>query len=137
MQSNDVRTLLHCALPTAVAGVAGAAVSAAVAGGKGALGAVLGAALVLLFMGSGLVVLLRTARQYPHLFQSMGLLLYTTQILLLMVVLITFKGTSVFNPRCFAFTLLAATLVWIAAQVLSHMKAKIPYVEPEPARTTS
>lgn len=137
MQSNDVRTLLHCALPTAVAGVAGAAVSAAVAGGKGALGAVLGAALVLLFMGSGLVVLLRTARQYPHLFQSMGLLLYTTQILLLMVVLITFKGTSVFNPRCFAFTLLASTLVWIAAQVLSHMKAKIPYVEPEPARTTS
>ncbi|MFJ2606173.1 hypothetical protein ACIQOU_15310 [Streptomyces sp. NPDC091279] len=137
MQSPDVRTLLHCALPTAVAGVAGVAVSAAVAGGKGALGAVLGAALVLLFMGSGLMMLLRTARQFPHLFQSMGLLVYTTQILVLMIVLIVFKGTTAFNPRCFAFTLLAATLVWIAAQVYSHMKAKILYVEPDSARTTS
>ncbi|MEU9312889.1 hypothetical protein [Streptomyces sp. NPDC048256] len=137
MQSNDVRTLLHCVLPTATAGVAGVAVSAAVAGGKGALGAVFGAALVLLFMGGGLVVLLRTARQLPHLFQSMGLLLYTTQILLLMIVLIMFKGTSVFNPKCFAFTLLAATLVWIAAQVVSHMKAKVLYVEPDSARASS
>ncbi|WP_217213156.1 hypothetical protein [Streptomyces sp. AC550_RSS872] len=137
MQSNDARTLMHCALPTAAAGVAGAAVSAAVAGGKGALGAALGALLVLLFMSSGLTVLLRTARQFPHLFQSMGLLLYTTQILLLMIVLIAFRGTSVFNPKCFAFTLLAATLVWIAAQVLSHMKAKIPYVEPDSARASS
>ena len=137
MQSNDVRTLLHCALPTALAGAAGVAVSAAVAGGKGALGAVFGAVLVLLFMGGGLMVLLRTARQLPHLFQSMGLLLYTTQILLLMIVLITFKGTSAFNPKSFAFTLLAATLVWIAAQVRSHMKAKILYVEPDSARTSS
>jgi len=93
--------------------------------------------LVLLFMGGGLMVLLRTARQLPHLFQSMGLLLYTTQILLLMIVLITFKGTSAFDPKCFAFTLLAATLVWIAAQVRSHMKAKILYVEPDSARTSS
>ncbi|MGW0947714.1 hypothetical protein ACWD4O_34895 [Streptomyces sp. NPDC002623] len=137
MQSNDVRTLVHCALPTALAGAAGVAVSAAVAGGKGALGAVFGAALVLLFMGGGLMVLLRTARQLPHLFQSMGLLLYTTQILFLMILLIAFKGTSVFDPKAFAFTLLAATLVWMAAQVRSHMKAKILYVEPDSARTTS
>ncbi|KPH96740.1 hypothetical protein OK074_0833 [Actinobacteria bacterium OK074] len=137
MQSNDVRTLLHCALPTAAAGVVGVAVSAAVAGGKGVLGAVFGAVLVLLFMSSGLVVLLRTARQLPHLFQSMGLLLYTTQILLLMIVLIVFKGTTAFDQKCFAFTLLAATLVWIAAQVRSHMKAKILYVEPDSARTPS
>ncbi|PAZ15279.1 hypothetical protein CLM62_14470 [Streptomyces sp. SA15] len=137
MQSNDVRTLLHCALPTAAAGVVGVAVSAAVAGGKGALGAAFGALLVVLFMTSGLVVLQRTARSLPHLFQMMGLLVYTTQILLLMVVLTTLRGTSAFNPKCFAFTLLAATLVWIAAQVRSHMKAKVLYVEPDSARTPS
>ncbi|MET7851028.1 hypothetical protein AB0D78_34660 [Streptomyces avermitilis] len=137
MQSNDARTLLHCALPTAAAGVVGVAVSAAVAGGKGALGAGFGTVLVLLFMCSGLVVLLRTARSLPHLFQMMGLLLYTTQILLLMILLTVFRGTSVFNPKCFALTLLAATLVWIAAQVRSHMKAKVLYVEPDSARTPS
>lgn len=137
MQSNDVRTLLHCSLPTVAAGAVGVAVSAAVAGGKGALGAVFGSLLVVLFMTSGLVVLQRTARSLPHLFQMMGLLVYTTQILLLMVVLTVLRNTSAFNPKCFAFTLLAATLVWIAAQVRAHMKAKVLYVEPDSARTSS
>ncbi|MEU9631657.1 hypothetical protein AB0D89_33400 [Streptomyces luteogriseus] len=137
MQSNDVRTLLYCSLPTVAAGVVGVAVSAAVAGGKGALGAASGALLVVLFMTSGLVVLQRTARSLPHLFQVMGLLVYTTQILLLMVVLTALRSASAFNPKCFAFTLLVATLVWIAAQVRSHMKAKVLYVEPDSARTPS
>ncbi|MGW0531523.1 hypothetical protein [Streptomyces sp. NPDC003032] len=137
MQSNDARTLLHCALPTAAAGAAGVAVSAAVAGGKGALGATFGALLVLLFMGGGLVVLQRSARSFPHLFQMMGLLVYTVQILLLMVVLTALRGTSAFNSKCFAFTLLAATLVWIGAQLRAHMKAKVLYVEPDTARPQS
>ncbi|WP_149828628.1 hypothetical protein [Streptomyces tailanensis] len=137
MQSHDVRTLLFCSTPTVAAGAVGVAVSAAVAGGKGALGAAFGTLLVVLFMTSGLVVLQRTARSLPHLFQMMGLLVYTTQILLLMVVLTALRGTSAFNPKCFAFTLLAGTLVWIAAQVRLHMKAKILYVEPDSARTPS
>ncbi|MBW5421583.1 hypothetical protein GKQ77_08385 [Streptomyces sp. BG9H] len=137
MQSNDARTLLHCALPTAAAGAAGIAVSAAVAGGKGALGAAFGALVVLLFMGGGLVALQRGARSFPHLFQMMGLLVYTVQILVLMVALTALRGTSAFNHKCFAFTLLAATLVWMAAQVRSHMKAKVLYVEPESARPQS
>jgi ATP synthase protein I len=90
---------------------------------------------VIAFMGAGLAVLQRTARSLPDLFQAMGLLLYTTQILLLAVVLAVFKHTTLFNTKCFAFTLLAATLVWIAAQARAHMKAKILYVEPESART--
>lgn len=137
MQSNDARTLLHCALPTAAVGVAGVAVSAALAGGKGALGAAFGALLVLLFMGGGLVMLQRTARSWPHLFQMMGLLLYTTQILLLMIVLTVIKRVAVFDGKSAAFTLLAATLVWIAAQIRAHMKAKTLYVEPDSARTSS
>jgi ATP synthase protein I len=135
MQSNDVRMLLYSAVPTAAAGVVALAVSAVVAGGKGALGAAFGTLVVIAFMGAGLAVLQRTARSLPDLFQAMGLLLYTTQILLLAVVLAVFKHTTLFNTKCFAFTLLAATLVWIAAQARAHMKAKILYVEPESART--
>ncbi|WP_031050520.1 hypothetical protein [Streptomyces sp. NRRL F-5650] len=137
MQSNDVRTLLHCAVPTVAAGMVGVAVSAAVVGSKGALGAAFGTLLVVLFMVSGLMVLQRTARSLPHLFQMMGLLVYTTQILLLMVVLTALRSSSAFHPKSFALTLLAATLVWIAAQVRSHMKAKVLYVEPDTARTPS
>lgn len=131
MQSNDVRMLVQCAVPTALAGAVAAVVTGVVIGGKGALGAVTGAVVVILFMGIGLYVLQRTAKSLPHLFQAMGLLLYTTQILLLAVFLIAFKNTTLFDPQVFAFTLLGATLVWVASQARAHMKAKIMYVEPE------
>ncbi|GEB50495.1 hypothetical protein SCA03_30460 [Streptomyces cacaoi] len=87
--------------------------------------------MVILFMGMGLYVLQRTAKSFPHLFQAMGLLLYTTQILLLFVVLVVFRDTTLFDTRTFAFTLLGATVVWVAAQGRAYLKAKIMYVEPE------
>ncbi|GAU65478.1 putative ATP synthase accessory factor [Streptomyces sp. NBRC 110611] len=109
------------------------AVSAGIAGGTGAIGAVVGTALVVLVMGAGLVVLQKTAKSFPQLFQMMGLLLYTTQILFVLVFLIAFKDTTLFDTKAFAFTLLGTTLVWIAAQTRGHMKAKILYVDPDSA----
>ncbi|KJY47917.1 MULTISPECIES: hypothetical protein [unclassified Streptomyces] len=131
MRSDDVRSLLQCAVPTAAAGALAAVISAVVAGGKGALGAVIATLLVMLFMGIGFVVLQRTAKSLPHLFQAMGLMLYTAQILLLFVFLAVFKNTTLFHPKAFAITLVATTLVWIGAQTRAHMKAKILYVEPD------
>ncbi|MEV3870470.1 hypothetical protein [Streptomyces sp. NPDC049906] len=143
MPSQDARTVLQVAVPTAAVGAVAAGISAVVAGGKGALGAAVATVVVILFMGVGLVVLQRTARSLPQLFQAMGLMLYTTQILLLFVFMATFKDTELFNPRTFAATLVATTLGWIGAQARAHMKAKILYVEPEdskaekPAKTGS
>ncbi|GGT06751.1 MULTISPECIES: hypothetical protein [Streptomyces] len=131
MPSNDARSLLQTAVPTAVAGAVAAAISGGVAGGKGALGAVVATIVVILFMGIGLLVLQRTAKSFPQLFQAMGLMLYTAQLLLLFIFVAAFKNTTVFNPKAFAITLVATTLVWIAAQTRAHMKAKILYVEPE------
>ncbi|GAO06410.1 MULTISPECIES: hypothetical protein [Streptomyces] len=135
MQSNDARLLLHAVVPTLAIGAVAVAVSGAVAGVTGALGAVIGTVLVLLVMGAGLVVLQKTAKNHPQLFQMMGLLLYTVQILFVAVFLIAFKDTTFFDTKAFAFTLLGATLVWIAAQTRGHMKAKILYVEPDSAGT--
>ena len=131
MPSNDVRNLLQTAVPTAAAGVVAVVVSGVVAGGKGALGAVVGVVLAILFMGIGLYVLQWTANTLPQLFQAMGLMLYVAQLLLLLIFLGVFKGTTLFNARAFAFSLIAATVVWMAAQARAHMKAKIFYVEPE------
>jgi ATP synthase protein I len=131
MPSNDARTLLHTAVPTAAAGVVTVAVSAALAGGKGAIGAAAGTLVVILFMGIGLGVLQRTAKSLPHLFQAMGLVLYTTELLLLFVFVAAFKNTTLFNPRAFAAAVMVATLVWVAAQIRVHMKTKILYVEPD------
>lgn len=99
--------------------------------GEGAIGAAVGTLIVILFMGIGLYVLQRTAKSLPHLFQAMGLMLFAAQILLLFIFLAAFKHTTLFNPKAFAFTLLAGTIVWTVAQTRAHMKAKILYVEPE------
>ncbi|MER7895944.1 hypothetical protein ABTX62_07385 [Streptomyces sp. NPDC096046] len=131
MPSNDARILAQAAVPTAAVGAVAAVVSGVVAGGKGAIGAVVATLIVILFMGIGLYVLQRTAKSLPHLFQAMGLMLYAAQILLLFIFMAAFKNTTLFHPRAFAFTLVAGTLAWIVAQTLAHMKSKILYVEPE------
>lgn len=131
MRSNDVRSLLQTAVPTAAAGAVAAVISGLVVGGKGAVGSIVATVVVILFMGIGFVVLQRTAKSLPHLFQAMGLMLYAAQILLLFVFLAVFKNTTLFHPRAFAITLVATTLVWIGAQTRAHMKAKILYVEPD------
>lgn len=131
MPSNDARTLLSIAVPTAAAGAIAAGISGVVAGGKGAVGAAVGALVVIVFMGIGVVVLQRTAKHFPQLFQAMGLMLYTTQLLVLFVFVAAFKNTSLFHPKAFAASLIGATLVWVAAQARAYMKAKILYVDPE------
>ncbi|MFD8673813.1 hypothetical protein ACFV1A_12105 [Streptomyces seoulensis] len=131
MPSNDVRILAQAAVPTAAVGAIAAVVSGVVAGGKGAIGAVVGTLIVILFMGIGLYVLQRTARSFPQLFQMMGLLLYAAQLLLLVVFVGLFKNTTLFNPRAFAVVLVVATLTWIVAQARAHMRAKILYVDPD------
>lgn len=131
MPSNDVRTLLQAAVPTAVLRRRCRRDQRGHRRWRGALGAVVATLVVILFMGIGLVVLQRTAKSLPHLFQAMGLMLYTAQLLLLFIFVAVFKDTSLFNPKAFAITLVATTLVWIGAQARAHMKAKILYVEPE------
>ncbi|MFC4504115.1 MULTISPECIES: hypothetical protein [Streptomyces] len=137
MPSNDVRILAQAAVPTLAAGAIAAVVSGVVAGGKGAVGAVVGTVIVIAFMGIGLYVLQRTAKSLPQLFQAMGLMLYAAQILLLFIFMAAFKNTTLFNPRAFAVTLVVATLAWIAAQTRAHMKAKILYVEPDSVSSAS
>ncbi|MEV7672666.1 hypothetical protein ACWDNT_10995 [Streptomyces sp. NPDC000963] len=130
MPSNDARILLHTAVPTVAVGAIATVVSGVVAGGKGALGAVVGTLVVVLFMGIGQLVLQRTAKSFPHLFQAMGLMLYTAQLLVLFIFLALLKNTTLFDFKAFAFTLLAATIVWVAAQARAYMKAKIAYIDP-------
>ncbi|MEU6677727.1 hypothetical protein [Streptomyces sp. NPDC046853] len=132
MPSQDTRTLFQTAVPTAAAGAIVAVVSGVIAGGKGALGAVVGTLVVIAFMGLGMFALQRTAKALPHLFQMMGLLLYVLQLLLLLVFVALFKDTTLFNPKTFAVGLVVATVVWMASQARAHMKAKILYVDPEP-----
>jgi hypothetical protein len=131
MSSPDARILRGAAIPTAVAGVVAIAIATVVVGSKGLLGALFAVLLVVGFFGFGQFALDRLTRDNPRIFMAAALLVYTTQILLVGIVLGAFKGTTLFDTKVFAFTLLGCALIWTAGQVRGAMKVKLLYVVPE------
>ncbi|WP_031082923.1 hypothetical protein [Streptomyces sp. NRRL WC-3549] len=128
MQSNDARILRGAAIPTVCAGLVGVGVGAFVAGSSGAVGAGLGAVLVLVFFGAGLYGMSVVGQRWPELLLGAGLLVYTTQILVLLLLLRIFRDVTFMDSRVFGITMLGAVLVWIASQAWSNVRAKTPYV---------
>ncbi|MDH6127972.1 hypothetical protein [Kitasatospora sp. GP82] len=130
MPSHDARISLRgAAIPTAAAGVVALAISTALVGSKGLVGALLATVLVMLFFASGQVALDRLTRNNPQMLMAGGLLVYTTQILLVGIVLAIGKRLSFFDHPTFGFTLLGCALIWTGFQVRAAMKAKIYYVQ--------
>ncbi|MER5637689.1 hypothetical protein ABT095_12095 [Kitasatospora sp. NPDC002227] len=133
MPSHDARIPLRgAAIPTAAAGVAAIAVSGAVVGAKGSIGAAAALLVVLAFFASGQVALDRLTRNNQQMMMPAALLVYTTQILLIGIVLAVFKHTSLFDTKTFGFTVLGCALIWTGFQVRAGLKAKIYYVQPGP-----
>ncbi|MEE1927508.1 hypothetical protein V1J52_04785 [Streptomyces sp. TRM 70351] len=130
MQSNDARILRGAAIPSACAGLIGVIVGAAVAGAEGALGAGLGTVVVLAFFGAGLLALSRIGRRWPELLLGAGFLVYTTQILVMLLLLALLRDATFMDGRVFGFTVLGALLVWLAAQAWTSTRVKTLYVEP-------
>ncbi|MGK4582992.1 hypothetical protein [Kitasatospora sp. HPMI-4] len=130
MPSHDARIPLRgAAIPTAAAGVVALAISTALVGTKGLIGALLATVLVLAFFASGQIALDRLTRNNPQMLMAGGLLVYTTQILLVGIVLAVFKNTTLFDTKAFGFSLLGCALIWTGFQVRGAMKAKIYYVQ--------
>src|SRR6185437_14609763 len=107
-----------------------AAIAGGVAGGKGLLGAALGVALVGIFFAISVVAVSRAARISSQAMMITALVTYLVKIVLLLVFVSRFSGTTVFNPRMFGLTALACILAWSLSQVFWSMKLKFLYVEP-------
>jgi ATP synthase protein I len=135
MPSNDARIIRGAAIPTAVAGVVAIAIATAVVGTKGLIGAALATLLVMGFFTFGQVALDRLTRNNPQMLMASALLVYTTQILLVGIVLAVFKNTTLFDTKTFGFTLLGCALIWTGFQVRGAMKAKMFYVQPDASKS--
>lgn len=135
MQSNDARILRGAAIPTAGAGLIGIAVGVIAAGAEGAIGAALGTVLVLAFFGAGLYWLSVIGERWPEMFMGAGVLVYTTQVLVMLVLLRVFRNATFMDGRVFGFTMLACILVWLAGQAWSHTRVKTLYIETKNAPT--
>ncbi|MFJ4964119.1 hypothetical protein EES43_20525 [Streptomyces sp. ADI96-02] len=131
MQS-DMRELLRIAAPTAAVGAIATLVGGLLAGGEGAIGAVVGCVVAILFMALGLLALQWVAKAMPHLFQGMGLVVYSAQLVLLLALIMGIRNTTLFDLQAFALSLIAAVITWVVAQTVRHARSKTLYVDPEP-----
>jgi ATP synthase protein I len=116
---------------TAVAAAIMVALSAALVGVKGLIGALIGVAIVTVFFGISVLVVGRAARVSPQAMMVAALVTYLVKIVLLAVVVSSLNGTTAFSTRTLGFTAIGCILVWSAAQVITTIKVKMLYVEPE------
>lgn len=133
MQSNDARILRGAAVVAAPVGVVATVASAMLAGGKGLIGALVALAVVTVFFGLGFAALMRLTQDKPQVTMMAGMLVYTVQMLLIGVFIIVFNGTTLFNSRAFALTLLVTALAWVGGQVRQSLTGKMLYVDPVPS----
>lgn len=116
---------------TAVAAAIMVALSAALVGVKGLIGALVGVAIVTVFFGISVLVVGLAARKSPQAMMVAAMVTYVVKIVLLAVVVSSLNGTTAFSTRTLGFTAIGCILVWSAAQVITTIKVKMLYVEPE------
>jgi ATP synthase protein I len=124
----------RAAMFTAAAGVIMVAVSAAAGGGKGAVGALLAVALVAAFFGITLLAVSLAARRSERAAMVTAGVTYLVKIVLVLFFVVRISGATVFNGRLFGLTAIVCILVWTAAQAITTMRLKMPYVEPDGKR---
>ena len=116
---------------TAVAAAIMVGVSAALVGTKGLIGALIGVAIVTVFFGISVVVVGRAARISPPAMMLAAIITYLVKIVALAVVVSALNGTTAFSTRALGFTAIGCILVWSATQVITTIKLKMLYVEPD------
>lgn len=130
MLASYATVVRRAAVPTALAAVLMVALSAALVGTKGLVGALIGVALVIVFFGISIVVVGWAARISPPAMMIAALSSFLVKIVALAVVVSSLNGTTAFSTRALGFTAIACVLVWSAAQVIVAMRVKMLYVEP-------
>ncbi|WP_067125053.1 hypothetical protein [Microtetraspora malaysiensis] len=131
MQANDVRVLKGAALPTLAVGLVAVVVAVILAGVQGAIGALIGIALVAVFFTVGLVAVSWAGRISPQMMMLAAIASYAVKVLVIMALLKAFEGATAFSPRAFALTVVACTVAWTVGEMRGFMKLRLLYVEPE------
>jgi ATP synthase protein I len=120
------RNAIVIAVPLAVIGVV---LSLVLRGSSGLIGGLIGAVigLGLGFVGTG--VMKGTAQASPTGVMIGAMASFGAKFIVLLVFLIVFRGTTLFDNEAFAFTLLAVTVGWIGGEVVGFIRAKAPSVD--------
>jgi len=104
---------------------------AVLAGTKGLIGALLGVALVIAFFGISVLVVGRAAKVSPQAMMAAAVGTFLVKILVLIILVGSFQNSTAFNDRIFGLTVIVCVIAYSAAQMISSIRLKIPYVEPD------
>lgn len=118
--------LRAAALPAVAAGVACAVVAGIVAGASGVVAAVLALGLVVLFFGSSLLVLRRTARRSPQLVLVVALGTYTLKVVLLAVAFVLLAQWDWLSGPALGLSVIAITVVWLFFELRGFLRRRQP-----------
>ncbi|MCO5971588.1 hypothetical protein [Actinoallomurus soli] len=132
MHSNDARILRGAAIPTGLVGLVAIIVGLLFAGGKGALGSALGTVVVLAFFTLGVVVVSYVTKISEQMVLMAGLLSFLVKFVVVLGLVVAFKGVTIWDSRAFGWTVIALTIVWLAAETNATLNAKTPYVNSAP-----
>ena len=131
MLASYATVVRRAAVLTAAGAAIMVAISAALVGVKGLIGALLGVAIVTVFFGISIVVVGRVARISQSAMMVAALATFLVKIVALAVIVSSLDGTTAFSTRTLGFTAIGCILLWSAAQVITAVKIKMLYVEPE------
>lgn len=131
MTTDAATTMLRGALVPALAvAVVSVVVAGLWVGSEGVVGALIGAGLVVVFFGLGLLVLGRFAGVEPAVLLVIAMGLYAAKIVLIggSLLLIEASGAldGVAHDLSLALTAIACTLAWSAGQIVGATKARVP-----------
>ena len=100
-------------------------------GTKGLLGAVIGVGLVIVFFGISVLVVGRASKVSPQAMMAAAVGTFLVKILVLIILLGTFQNSTAFNSKWFGLTVIVCVVAYSAAQMVSAMRLKMLYVEPD------
>jgi ATP synthase protein I len=121
--------LRRSAIATAPAAAVMMVLSGVIGGGKGVIGAPLGVALVTAFFGLDALVVSWVGRRRPGAAIPSAVATYVVKVLVLLLFVARFSGTTAFNGKLFGLTAVVCIVVLCGAQALTTLRLKIPYVE--------
>jgi ATP synthase protein I len=125
------RVVRRSAALTGVVAAVMVALCAGLIGAKGLYGALIGVGVVTAFFGISVLVVGRAARISPQVMMATAMVTYVLKIIGFMIVVILLGKSTAFSGRALGFTAIVCILAWCASQVITTIKLKVPYVEPD------
>jgi ATP synthase protein I len=131
MQAQDTPILRGAAIPTVVVGIALVILFSVLSGLDGFFGSGLGLVVVLAFFSVSWYVVSTASAKGPAIMMGAAFGTYIVKIVLLGILLVSFRETDAFDFKAFAWTILVGVVCWTSFQVRAFMRQRILYVDPE------